>query len=144
MEKLNSIIFYNIDKAIRAYRMYAQRQIKSYGFNITIDQWLVIKVILENPNINQNKIGNLVFKDNASVTRIIDQLVKHGYLERNINSEDRRKTKLEVTWEGERIIEDVQNIVEKNRKIALQEISDTELEIMNSVLLKIFKNCNNS
>ncbi|WP_312765966.1 hypothetical protein [Epilithonimonas sp.] len=48
MENLDSIIFYNIDKAIRAYRNYAQRQLEGNGFNITIDQWLIIKAILEN------------------------------------------------------------------------------------------------
>jgi DNA-binding MarR family transcriptional regulator len=97
MEKLDSIIFYNIDKAIRAYRNYAQRQLKVNGFNITIDQWLIIKAILENPEITQNEIGNLVFKDNASVTRIIDLLVKSEFIIREIHPNDRRKTNLKVT-----------------------------------------------
>ena len=97
MEKLDSIIFYNIDKAIRAYRNYAQRQLKINGFTITIDQWLIIKSILENPGITQNEIGNLVFKDNASVTRIIDLLVKSEYIIRTVHSKDRRKTNLEIT-----------------------------------------------
>lgn len=119
MEKLNSIIFYNIDKAIRSYRNYAQRQLKAHGFTITIDQWLIIKAILENPGITQNEIGDLVFKDNASVTRIIDLLVKSGYVVRNIHPEDRRKTNLKVTDSGKKIIIDVQKIVEGNRTTAL-------------------------
>jgi DNA-binding MarR family transcriptional regulator len=141
MEKLDSIIFYNIDKAIRSYRNYAQRQLKANGFTITIDQWLIIKAILENPGITQNEIGDLVFKDNASVTRIIDLLVKSEYIIRNANPEDRRKTNLEVTETGKDTIHKVQALVEDNRKIALKDVSKEELEIMNSALLKISKNC---
>lgn len=141
MEKLNSIIFYNIDKAIRSYRNYAQRQLKANGFTITIDQWLIIKAVLENPGITQNEIGDLVFKDNASVTRIIDLMVKSAYVIRTIHSEDRRKTNLEVTESGIKIIKDVQKLVEGNRKTALQNVSKEELEIMNNALLTISENC---
>jgi MarR family transcriptional regulator for hemolysin len=144
MEKLDSIIFYNIDKAIRAYRNYAQRQLKLHGFSITIDQWLIIKAILENPEITQNEIGNLVFKDNASVTRIIDLMVKSEYLIRSVHPEDRRKTNLEVTESGLKTIKDVQKIVEQNRKIALDGISKEELQIMNNALLKISENTINT
>lgn len=140
MEKLDSIIFYNIDKAIRAYRNYAQRQLKTKGFKITIDQWLIIKAILENPGITQNEIGDLVFKDNASVTRIIDLMVKSEYIIRQVHTEDRRKTNLEVTKSGKKIIKDVQKLVEDNRKTALEGITNEELQIMNTALLKITKN----
>ncbi|MGX5686455.1 MarR family winged helix-turn-helix transcriptional regulator [Chryseobacterium cucumeris] len=143
MEKLNSIIFYNIDKAIRSYRNYAQRQLKAHGYTITIDQWLIIKAILENPGITQNEIGDLVFKDNASVTRMIDLMVKSEYIIRKVHPEDRRKTLLEVTDSGVKVIKEVQNIVEKNRKTALKGISNEELEVMYSALLKISENCLN-
>ncbi|MCW3161251.1 MarR family winged helix-turn-helix transcriptional regulator [Chryseobacterium oryctis] len=144
MEKLNTIIFYNIDKAIRTYRNYAQRQLKENGFEITIDQWLTIKAVLENPGITQNEIGDLVFKDNASITRIINLLAKSGYIIREIHSEDRRKTNLKVTDSGKEIIKKVQNLVENNRKIALENISEEEMEIMNNALIKISENCINS
>lgn len=143
MEKLNSIIFYNIDKAIRSYRNYAQRQLKANGFTITIDQWLIIKAVLENPGITQNEIGDLVFKDNASVTRIIDLMVKSAYVIRTTHAEDRRKTNLEVTESGIKIIKDVQKIVESNRKKALDTVTKEELETMNNALLKISENCIN-
>ncbi|GAB0157075.1 MarR family transcriptional regulator [Chryseobacterium sp. Alg-005] len=143
MEKLDSIIFYNIDKAIRAYRNYAQRQLKANGFNITIDQWLIIKAILENPGITQSEIGDLVFKDNASVTRMIDLLAKSGFIIRHPHPEDRRKANLEVTESGVKIIKDVQNLIENNRKLALKGVSKKELEIMNTALLRISDNCLN-
>jgi MarR family transcriptional regulator, transcriptional regulator for hemolysin len=141
MEKLKDIIFYNMDKAIKSYRMYAQKKLKENGFKITIDQWLIIKTILENPTITQQEIAKNVFKDNASVTRIIELLVQSEYLERKDNPDDRRKSNLVVTEEGKSIIYQVQNLVLENRKNALDTISTEELETMNLALKKIIKNC---
>ena len=141
MEKLKDIIFYNMDKAIKSYRMYAQKGLKENGFKITIDQWLIIKSILENPTITQQDIAKKVFKDNASVTRIIELLVKSGYLNREINPDDRRKSNLVVTEEGKSIIQKVQDLVLENRKNALDSIATEELETMNLALKKIIRNC---
>lgn len=141
MEKLKDIIFYNMDKAIKSYRMYAQKKLKENGFKITIDQWLIIKSILENPKITQQDIAKKVFKDNASVTRIIELLVKSEYLKREINIDDRRKSNLVVTEEGKSIIHKVQDLVLENRKNALHTVSTDDMETMNLVLKKIIKNC---
>lgn len=141
MEKLNDILFYNMDKAIRTYRNYAQKRLRDHGYKITIDQWLIIKAILENPGIMQQELAEIVFKDNASVTRIIELLVKSGYLQREINPNDRRKTILKVTDEGKLIIEKVQILVLENRQIALGNIDSSNLQTTNDVLNTITNNC---
>ncbi|MGZ4047833.1 MAG: MarR family winged helix-turn-helix transcriptional regulator [Bacteroidia bacterium] len=141
MEQLNDIIFYTIDKAIRTYRQYAQKELKKAGFTITIDQWLIIKNILENPDISQQELSEKVFKDNASVTRIIALLVKAKYLERKTNDQDRRRTNLKVTKEGKEIISEVHRVVLKNRSVALKGLSKNNVEDMKRSLLTIIKNC---
>ncbi|GAA4765846.1 hypothetical protein GCM10023230_14350 [Flavobacterium hankyongi] len=121
--------------------MYAMKQIRKSGYKITIDQWLIIKSILEKPKINQQELAKNVFKDNASVTRIIELLVKSNYLKREVDSNDRRKSVLTVTQEGKDIIEKVQNLVLDNRKVALDGVSKEELDNMNIALQKIIINC---
>jgi DNA-binding MarR family transcriptional regulator len=141
METLESINFYLLDKAIRTYRMYSQKKLRENGYNITVDQWLIIKVLLENPGISQQEIAERAFKDNASVTRIIDLLVKSKYLNRKVNSKDRRKSILSVTESGEAIIHKVQALVLQNRKTAQMGIQLEELENLNATLKKIITNC---
>lgn len=143
LEKLESIIFYSIDKSIRTYRNYAQKKLKENGFKITIDQWLIIKAIMENPGISQQELADKVFKDTASVTRIIELLVKARYLERKIHETDRRKFNLKITKEGARIIDEVQVLVLENRKTALNGISEKDLQNMHKLLNKIIDNCKN-
>ena len=141
MEQLNDILFYSIDKSIRTYRQYAQRQLKNAGFTITIDQWLIIKNLLEHPDITQQELAEKVFKDNASITRIIELLVKAKYVQRKVFSEDRRRTNLVVTPKGEKIIHDVQKIVLKNLAVAMNGVTKKEMEITKKVLHKIIDNC---
>ena len=141
MEPSESINFYLLDKAIRTYRMYSQKKLRENGYNITVDQWLVLKVLMENPRISQQEIAARVFKDSASVTRIIDLLVKFKYLSRKVNDKDRRKSILIVTVSGEAIIQQVQALVLQNRKTAQAGIQLEELENLNTTLKKIIANC---
>jgi MarR family transcriptional regulator for hemolysin len=141
MERLETINFYLLDKAIRTYRIYSQKKLRENGFKITVDQWLIIKVLMENPGISQQNIAEKAFKDNASVTRIIDLLVKSKYLDRKVNPKDRRTSILKVTAAGEDIINKVQDLVLQNRKMAQTGITIEELENLNATLKKIIKNC---
>ncbi|HBI01631.1 MAG TPA: MarR family transcriptional regulator [Flavobacterium sp.] len=130
-----------MDQSIRTYRMFAQKRLKENGLKITIDQWLVLKTINENPDIAQNELADMVFKDNASVTRIIELLVKSDYLERKKDQNDRRKSVLKITKLGSKTIEKVYQVVQENRQIALTGINQAELEIVDRVLKKISQNC---
>ena len=141
MEKLETIIFYTVDKAIKTYRQFAQRRLNEAGLDITIDQWLVLKAILEKPDISQLEIADVVFKDAASVTRIIDLLVRKNYLERTAHDTDRRRFSLQLTDTGSDLMKNIAKVVDQNRKTALQRISEKQLEQTRQTLNTIIENC---
>ena len=141
MEKLENIIFYSMDRAIRTYRQYATQQLKKNGISITIDQWLVIKCLIENPEITQVELSERVFKDNASVTRILGLLVKAKYITRKISKTDRRRTQLTVTELGFSTIKSVDAIVLLNRNHALTGIGQEEIAVTKMVLESVIENC---
>ena len=144
MEKLSNIIFYTLEKSIKTYRQFAQKNITDGYFNITIDQWLVLKTIQEDSTLNQQQLAVKVFKDFASVTRIIELLVKNGYLLRNFHKEDRRRFKLTLSKEGTKIIKSLEPIINSNRNKALKGISITDIEKLQSLLTAITANINSS
>lgn len=141
MEKLEDIIFYSIDRAIRTYRQYAQQQLKKNGFSITVDQWLVIKCLIENPKVTQAELSLRVFKDAASVTRILELLVKAKYVSRKVSKTDRRRSELRVTELGIQTIEAVDRIVLVNRAHALAGIPIGEIAAARNVMEAITRNC---
>ncbi len=141
VEKLDSIIFYKIDRAIRTYRQFAQARLKALGHQITIDQWLVIKCLIENPRIQQNEISELVFKDAASVNRMINLLVESKYLKRKINKSDRRKMDILVTKKAMDAIDEMDKIIPDNRAVALSGLTLEEMQVATKVMTQIASNC---
>jgi MarR family transcriptional regulator for hemolysin len=141
MEKLETVIFYTIEKAIKTYRQFAQRNISKAGLDITIDQWLVLRLIDEDGEQYQNEIAEAVFKDTASITRIVELLVLKGYLKRNEHPGDRRRFKLNVTDKGRDLLAKVSPIVTNYRDTALQGISPSEIQALQQVLNRIITNC---
>lgn len=140
LENLNHILFYTIEKSIKSYRQFAQRQIAAAGFNITIDQWLVLKTIEEDSTATQQQMAAKVFKDMASMTRIVELLVRKNYLLRKFNTSDRRRFDLELTATGKNLLQQIQPLIVSNRSTALNGISDENLQILQSELEKITSN----
>ncbi len=141
MEKLNDTFLYTIDKCFRSYHQFAQKNVRKAGFKITIDQWLILKNVAENPDITQNDLGKLVFKDKASITRIIQLLVNARYLTRESNPEDKRRLNLTLTSSGVKIMSDVEKIAFQNRSTALKDVDLNLMQEMKSVLQQIIQNC---
>ncbi|MFZ1846984.1 MAG: MarR family transcriptional regulator [Saprospiraceae bacterium] len=137
---LNDIIFYTLEKSIKSYRQYAQKQLIMNNFDITIDQWLILKSIKENSGLTQQQIGINVFKDYASVTRIIELLVKKNYLQR-VTHTDKRRFILRMTDEAEDLMRSIQKVINANRRKALDGIDEDKLMSLKETLNKIIDNC---
>lgn len=142
MEKIERVIFYTLDKAIKTYRQFAQKRMNEAGVDITIDQWLVLNAIESRPEITQAEMAEQVFKDAASVTRIIELLIKKGYLLRKAHDTDRRRFLLKLSGEGNTLVKEVNKIAEQNREMALNGISEKELQALRNTLTTIINNCN--
>lgn len=143
MEKPGQTVFYIIEKAIKSYRQFAQKNITEKGFAITIDQGLILSLIQDNPGITQQQIAVQAFKDHASVTRIIENLVTRKLLTRDFHPDDRRRFSLSLTTLGSETLQQMKPVVAANRKKALKGISVQEMETLRNILDQITENCAN-
>ncbi|MCZ6595790.1 MAG: MarR family transcriptional regulator [Bacteroidetes bacterium] len=134
-------IFHTIESSIKEYRKFAQKNISKKITDMTIDQGLVLLFLNEYPELTQKEIAELVFKDNASMTRMINTMVQKKYLKRSMNSEDRRRYKIEITVKGRQVLETLPPIIQKNRKTSLIGITKNELKQLEIILNKIRSNC---
>lgn len=134
--------FYSIEKAIKEYRRFAQKNISKHYKDITVDQALILQFLNQNPDLSQIELGNLLFKDNASITRMIELMVKKGYLERSINLKDRRRFDIKISTKGNLILDGISTIVSSNRKKALENVTEDEIDTLERILNKIIANCN--
>lgn len=139
--ELENVFFYTIEKAIKSYRQYAQRRFNEAGIYITIDQWLVLNYISQHEECYQHEIAEAVFKDNASVTRIIEILVGSDLLLRKIHEKDRRRFQLTLTQSGLDLVKKTRKVVMNNRKAGAAGIKEKDLVVAEKVLHQIIENC---
>ena len=141
MEQLNQSFFYTLEKAIKVYRQYFQTQLKNAGYGITLDQWLVLNMIIDYEGISQTEIAKRVFKDKASITRIIDLLESNGYVERIPHPTHGKMTQINITQKGDETIDLLKKEVPKFRDFALKNISEDQKKETQAVLKSIIYNC---
>ena len=139
--KLADTIFYSLEKAIKSYRQFAQQNIDRAGVDITIDQWLVLKTLQDTPDIMLTQVARNVFKDVASVTRIIQLLESKGYVTRDSHAHDGRRSRLALTRLGGDTIRALQPTITANRRHAVRGISQKDLARAHDLLDSIAANC---
>tara|TARA_B100000678_G_scaffold201272_1_gene169253 strand:+ start:443 stop:880 length:438 start_codon:yes stop_codon:yes gene_type:complete len=133
-------IFYQIEKAIKQYRVMAQGNLNKLEYKVTINQILLMLQIDRNSEISQVELAELLFKDVASVNRMIELLVKKNFLLREEDKKDRRKKALKTTDKGKSVLELAIPIIKENREIAQNDITEEEKKILFQLLGKIILN----
>ncbi len=141
MEKITATFFYRLEKSIKTYRQFAQNTLRVHGHSITIDQWLVLRMLKDHPDVSQNDLADLIFKDKASVTRILDLLEQQKFLTRKTDPDNRRRSRLSLTPKGHKAVEAIMPIVTRYRKAALLGISEKDLLKTQAVLDRMISNC---
>lgn len=137
-------IFYQLEKSIKLYRKMAQQKIDAHGFGISLNQLILLIQLSKRPESSQVELADFVFKDFASVARMVDLLVKKGYLTRTENKIDRRKKDLTPTAACRNMIQVLLPVITEYRQLALQGFDEKELELLSRLLGKLSSNCEES
>ncbi len=137
-------VFHSIERAIKEYRKFSQKNISNQIEDLTIDQGMVLLFLDKHSELTQKEIAALIFKDNASMTRMVSLMVNKKYLKRSMNAIDRRRFTIELTAKGKRVLETLPPIILSNREKSLEGISQEEIIQLETILKKIAKNCTKS
>jgi len=139
-EEVYSAYSFLLDRTARRVKQYAQQRFKELGFNITVDQWLVLKHLSEKEEMKQNELAELVFKDNPTLTRIIDLLCKKNLTERKVHPADRRSFVVCLTKAGTKKVEQLKPKIKEVRLKAWEGLSEKDFNHFKKVLNTIYQN----
>lgn len=132
--------FFKIDTTIKKIRNALQKRFADAGFDLTVDQWVVIDHLHRNPGIAQSTLAELTTKDAPTVTRIIDLLAKKGLAERRMADDDRRKFLVFMTPEGEKLYEQMLPAVVEIRRQGWGNLSDDDYQHFVRIMDEIYQN----
>lgn len=110
------------------------------GLDISQDQWMVLGPIWKQEGISQKEIAEYCGKDKTSVTKIIDTLEKKNFLVRFPDQIDQRVKRVVLSNKGKKLMNDVMPVIEQTRNELRVGISDREIDMLKSILGKIYNN----
>ena len=140
--KLESVLFYQIEQAMRQSVRYTHRVFSEANVDLTKDQWLVLKKVNDEDSVSPLEIARLLGKEAASMTRILDILERKGLLIRSPNPADRRSSIISATPSGEQLFQQVLPLVQGIRDQAVSGFSSAEIQQLKNALQKISDNLN--
>ncbi|MCA0150690.1 MarR family transcriptional regulator [Rossellomorea vietnamensis] len=110
-------------------------------FDVTPEQWTVLKRLAEKDGISQKQLAIRSEKDQPTVTRILDILERKELIYKQKNAEDRRSFLIFITEKGMKAKEELSPFIENlYEDTILKGISEEELEVYKSVLSQINAN----
>ena len=129
---LNGILGFVINVTARSMRMALEEALKEY--EVTPTQWILMKGLHEHGEANQSDLSQMLFLDNATITRQIDKLEQMSFLKRKRQVGDRRVQMVSLTTKGKRRLPKLDEIAMSISRNAMLGMKDKDIETMMSGL----------
>jgi DNA-binding MarR family transcriptional regulator len=117
-----------------------QRSFKENGYEVTAEQWGIIRRLWQEEGLSQREIGEKAAKDDPNITRMLDALEKKRLIFRQPDSRDRRKYCIYLTKEGKQVYERLSPLAQTLRERVTQDLSQEEINLLKDTLNKLYQN----
>lgn len=127
-------VIIKIRRIVRSINLESKKVQKEYS--VSIPQLLCLEYLKEAPNyqITQRMIRDHMRLNSSTMTGIINRLEKKGYVARLPKSGDKRVTNIALTSNGERILKNTPDLMQKRLDMKLRSLSDDEIGKINNAL----------
>lgn len=116
---------------------YFKKQLKNSDLGITVEMLEVLMVLSRNKLINQKQIADLVRKNKANLTPIIDKLSAKNLVQRQEDPSDRRNNLISLTAKGQKLCKMYATIFEEFYTNFLRDVDIKNLNKTINMLKKI-------
>ncbi len=137
-------IIENINVLINAYNkmFYARSKIDGYN-EITVASYQYLFAISDHKRITVTKLSEIVNVKKASVTQMIDSLMRKDYVKKVKSINDKRSSLIELTDKGRMIVESEDSIYRSFMQRIGKSLTSQELEQLDNILTKLTKEIKN-
>jgi DNA-binding MarR family transcriptional regulator len=97
-------------------------------FNLGLVDCAVLYGIDALPGTDQVSLSRAIAVDRSSIARVVSRLEARGFIKRNVNEEDRREKKVELTPEGKTVVRNIRPKVNDVNKRILAPLTPKEQE----------------
>lgn len=129
-----------LDRATRYIGINLQRIFKNKGFDITVEQWMILLLLWKQNSRTQQEIANIIGKDKGTISPQIDGLQKRKLIVRLQDQHDKRRNRIYLTRRGKALEDKLVPLGFANMKIAQHGIPEEDLKICRAVLQRVCRN----
>jgi DNA-binding MarR family transcriptional regulator len=133
---------FEIAETAHALRRAFDRRAATLG--VTRAQWKVLFRLDRQPGLRQVELADILDVEPITLCRIVDRLEEAGLVERQRDPSDRRAWRLEVTAQAQPLIAKLRALADGLMAEAFAGLSEPELELMRSKMMKIRENLSNT
>ncbi len=108
--------------------------LKPYG--LTMQQYNVLRILRGqkgNP-ANLSTLQERMIDRSSNTTRLVDKLIKKGWVKRQVCEQNRRKVEMFITEKGLAVLKELDPVTELNNEKVLKNLSEEQLEELNHLL----------
>ncbi len=117
-----------------------QKNFRTAGLEITIEQWSILYHLWKEDGQNQQQLCDKTFRDKPSITRLLDNLQKQGLIVRQASETDKRVNYIFLSATAKDLQNDTIEIANQTMDEALVGITKDEIETVKNVLQKVYDN----
>ena len=108
--------------------------------DITPEQMFILFRLYEKEGQAQAELADKALNDHPNVTRLLDALEKRGLIVRRADSEDRRKSLIFLTEEGQALMARMVPLAIEERRRLFKGINQQELDLFEDILKRVEQN----
>jgi MarR family transcriptional regulator, 2-MHQ and catechol-resistance regulon repressor len=105
-----------VSDLVRIYQFRDRDRICCYDISVT--QCYALEALVERGALRSSALSEVLMLDRSTTTRVIDALVRKGYVVRSVDVEDRRAVSLRATAAGQRLLSRIQaGLIEQHAEL---------------------------
>lgn len=119
---------------------YLGQQFKRKGINLSREQWSILAVLYHTDGVSQQFLADSTSRDKPSVTRLLDNLEKLGFVERRNHETDRRLNLIFLTDQGKELRDPILRVVNKTIKEATKGLTEEQILVIRDAFQIVYEN----
>jgi DNA-binding MarR family transcriptional regulator len=138
--RIDDMLGFVVSRAAYVLRRAAQEVLHEHGFDITVEEYVFLRRLWQDDGLRQGDLARYTIRDRTTVTRLVDGLVRKGFVRREQDGEDRRVVRTWLTPAGRELESVLIPIEERRRSVVLQGVSAEDYRIVTETLRKVQRN----
>lgn len=124
-----------IVELIKKYQFRDRNQICCFG--ISVSQCYILETLHTHGPLTMKELAKKMYLKTSTITRVVEQLVKKGYVKREEGANDRRVRLVNLTKQGKAVYKKAWDSVFESEKIILETIPAEHKKVLINFLVKL-------